>query len=374
MKARGELEDSELNPSRPSMTADKLSEIIASRLIALSTSLEDSQRLDAIGIDKATFQKQWSRLKSQVLSRLVNKQDPIGSEFEEEYTINGNQGVEAKLRYLFFDKVFRNKENPSVSNLESQNSVADYRYPGEHFFGARPMKRSIHLHVGPTNSGKTYQALKRLEAVGDGVYAGPLRLLAHEVYSRLNAKGIPCNLITGEERRVHSHIQTGKTSCTVEMVSLNTQLDVAVIDEIQMMSDPARGWAWTEAFLGVRASELHLCGEERVVPLVKELAAMMGEEVTVHTYERLSPLQVQDSSIHGDLTSLRKGDCVICFSRREIHALKANIEIITRKRCAIVYGGLPPESRAQQAKLFNDPNNDYDILVASDAVGMGLNL
>ena len=373
-QAHGELEESELEASLPKMTEHGLSEMVASRLIEVGGKLENSQRIEAFGLGKKAFMKEWSRLERQVLDRLTNREDRIGSEFEEEYTLRGRGGVDAKLQYLFFHMIFRDKERPNKSNFESQKSVADYRYPEEKFYGARSLKRHIHLHVGPTNSGKTYQALKRLEAANDGIYAGPLRLLAHEIYSRLNTKGIPCNLITGEERRLHSHNQTGKTSCTVEMVSLNTQFEVAVIDEIQMMGDPSRGWAWTAAFMGVRAAEVHLCGEERVVPLVEELAAMMSEPVTVHRYERLSPLQVQDSSIDGELANLQKGDCVICFSRREIHALKATIEKMTRKRCAIVYGGLPPESRAQQAKLFNDPDNDYDILVASDAVGMGLNL
>ena len=80
------------------------------------------------------------------------------------------------------------------------------------------------------------------------------------------------------------------------------------------------------------------------------------------------------TSLEGDLTKLRKGDCIVTFSRMGIHALKKVIERQTGKRVAVVYGSLPPETRAQQAKLFNDPDNDYDILVASDAIGMGLNL
>ena len=110
------------------------------------------------------------------------------------------------------------------------------------------------------------------------------------------------------------------------------------------------------------------------MPLIRELAAAMGDKLEIHHYERLSPLKTMTTSLHGQLDTLRKGDCVVVFSRLGIHALRKEIERTTKKRVAVVYGSLPPDTRAQQAKLFNDPNNDYDILVASDAIGMGLNL
>jgi ATP-dependent RNA helicase SUPV3L1/SUV3 len=235
------------------------------------------------------------------------------------------------------------------------------------------LNRKIHLHVGPTNSGKTYNALKALEEANNGIYAGPLRLLAHEVYSRLNAKGLPCALVTGEEQRIPTE-DDYYTSCTVEMTPLNSLVDVAVIDEIQMIADPHRGWAWTQAFLGVRAKEVHLCGEERAIDLIRALGASMCEEVIVHRYKRLSPLAPMTQSLGNNFRNLQKGDAVVAFSRVGIHALKDGIEKATGRRCAIVYGSLPPETRARQAALFNDPDNDYDFLAASDAIGMGLNL
>jgi len=158
------------------------------------------------------------------------------------------------------------------------------------------------------------------------------------------------------------------------MVNLGQQYEVGVIDEIQMIADPKRGWAWTRALLGARATELHLCGEVRAVPLIRELAALTGDKLEIHRYERLNPLKAMDRSLKGDLRKLEKGDCVVSFSRVGIHALKADIERVTGRRAAIIYGGLPAEIRTQQASLFNDPNNDYDILVASDAICMGLNL
>jgi ATP-dependent RNA helicase SUPV3L1/SUV3 len=278
----------------------------------------------------------------------------------------------SELQFQFTSHILLSRVPEGMEKAPSGS--ADLRYPHEWFPATRALQRKIHLHVGPTNSVKTYNALKRLEEAESGIYAGPLRLLAHEVYSRLNAKGKTCALITGEERRIPENQEFPMSSCTVEMIPLNTDVDVAVIDEIQMLGDRWRGWAWTSAFLGVKAKEVHLCGELRTVPLIKELCAMIGDDLEIHEYQRLSPLKAMTKSLRGDLTKLEKGDCVILFSRVAIHKMKKQIEQKTGKRCAIVYGSLPPETRAQQAALFNDPNNDYDILVASDAVGMGLNL
>jgi ATP-dependent RNA helicase SUPV3L1/SUV3 len=281
------------------------------------------------------------------------------------------RGLRREVQYAFTISTVDLKFSPE--ELENQRRIADLRYPTEWFPATRAMQRTIHLHVGPTNSGKTYHALQRLEAARTGIYAGPLRLLAHEVYTRFNAKGKPCALVTGEERRFPKDLKVVMNSCTVEMVPLNSKVDVAVIDEIQMIADEDRGWAWTQAFLGVQAKEVHLCGELRTVPLIKELCAEMGEKLEIHEYERLSPLQTSKRHL-GSLKNLQKGDAVIVFSRFGIHAMKAEIEKATNKRCAVVYGSLPPETRAQQAEFFNNPDNDYDFLVASDAIGMGLNL
>ncbi|OAX79974.1 hypothetical protein ACJ72_05705 [Emergomyces africanus] len=260
------------------------------------------------------------------------------------------------------------------SSLNEQRALADLRNPTEWYPAARSLHRTIHLHVGPTNSGKTYHALKRLEKAKTGFYAGPLRLLAHEIYTRLNAKGIPCGLVTGDEVRISQDQIPGIFSNTVEMVPFGQDVEVGVIDEIQMIADPHRGWAWTRALLGARAHELHLCGEERVVPLIRDLAGLMGDKLEIHYYDRLNPLKAMNRSLKGNLSNLQKGDCVVAFSRVGIHGLKQDIEKATGRRAAIVYGSLPAEIRSQQADLFNDPNNDYDFLVASDAIGMGLNL
>lgn len=291
---------------------------------------------------------------------------------QESYLQRGVSGFKRELRNLYNDQVITSEY--STPHLDEQKKVADLRYPAEWYPAARALQRTIHLHVGPTNSGKTYQALQRLRTSKHGFYAGPLRLLAQEVYSRFNDEGIPCSLITGDDVRLPKEGTSRIVSNTVEMVNVGKEYEVGIIDEIQMIADPVRGSAWTRAVLGARVKELHLCGEARTVPLIRELMALTGDTLEIHRYERLNPLQVMDKSLDGDLRNLQKGDCLVSFSRIGIHSLKAEIEKATGKRAAIVYGSLPAEIRKQQADLFNDPDNDYHFLVASDAIGMGLNL
>ena len=268
----------------------------------------------------------------------------------------------------------------ALTQLHRVRSTMDMHTPTFQFHLSRTMIRQIHLHVGPTNSGKTHGALLALCKARTGVFAGPLRLLAHEVWDRINSGTVSpgvearaCNLVTGEEVQTVDPF-AGLTSCTVEMCPLDSPVDVAVIDEIQMIADSQRGYAWTNAVLGVPAKEVHLCGEASVIPLIRKLAKACGDELHVHDYKRLTPLKVADESLQGDLGLITKGDCVVTFARSKIFALKRSIESKTGLRCAIAYGGLPPETRSEQAKLFNDPDSGYDVMVASDAIGMGLNL
>ncbi|KAK5117261.1 hypothetical protein LTR62_005878 [Meristemomyces frigidus] len=333
------------------------------------------------------FKRIWTKFSRDVLADINedtawlgknNSEGPqnLRKDLKEAFRIRGVHGLDERIKYAFYAQVTGSRF--TQSDIKNQQDLADLRYPAEWFPATRAIHRTVHLHVGPTNSGKTYHALQRLEKAERGVYAGPLRLLAHEVYTRMNAKGRPCSLITGEERRAGTGDANGLDSalsaCTVEMMPLNKALDVAVIDEIQMIGNNERGWAWTQALMGVKAKEVHLCGEERTVPLIRELCASVGDKLEIHKYERLSPLKVAETSLEGDLRRLRKGDCIVSFSVIGIHALRKQIEQQTGKKVATVYGSLPPETRAQQARLFNDPDNDYDYLVASDAVGMGLNL
>ncbi|KAJ2898909.1 hypothetical protein MKZ38_003593 [Zalerion maritima] len=286
--------------------------------------------------------------------------------------VEGNvKGLDKEIKYSFSKFLFNTTHDEAITS--AQLALANFQHPEEWYPATRALQRTVHLHVGPTNSGKTYHALQALQKAKSGVYAGPLRLLAHEVYSRFQSQGIPVALVTGEEQRFPD-ADNYLVACTVEMSPLNQILDVAVIDEIQMIADNQRGWAWTSAVLGLMAKELHLCGEERSVDIIKSICAKTGDKLVIHRYERLNTLETMPKSLDGNYRKLEKGDAIVSFSRVGLWALKRSIERKTGKRCAIVYGGLPPETRAQQAALFNDPDNDYDFIAASDAIGMGLNL
>jgi len=262
---------------------------------------------------------------------------------------------------------------PEVAAYRALVRSADLSVPHEWYPLARGLRRRLVYHAGPTNSGKTYAALQRMREAGSGVYCAPLRLLAMEVYDSLNLGGVPCELVTGQEVREMPFSE--HRACTMEMVSLERQVDVAVVDEIQMLGDAARGWAWTRAVQGVPAKEVHLCGDPSAVPLVRQMARTMGEELEVREYERFSPLEAQERGLGGKgYGGVKPGDCVVAFSRKEIFQIKAQIERRSGHRCCVVYGALPPETRRQQARFFNDPDSGFDVLVASDAVGMGLNL
>lgn len=311
-----------------------------------------------------------------MMSSLAGQNDPkinpLYNTLRQSFVRGGLKALVSSLRYAFQMYLFRHHLSDKL--MQHHTKLADLRFPWEWFPATRAMPRTVHLHVGPTNSGKTYHALKALEDARSGIYCGPLRLLAHEIYSRFQAKGKPCALLTGEEQRIPQDVDNYYISCTVEMTPLSKPVDVAVIDEIQMISDDDRGSGWTSAFLGLQAKELHLCGEERTVEIIKSLCESIGDKCIVHRYQRLTPLKAADAPISKAFTDLQKGDCIVAFSRMNLHAMKDTIEKATGRRCAIIYGSLPPEVRAQQAQLFNDPDNEYDFMVASDAIGMGLNL
>lgn len=292
----------------------------------------------------------------------------------------------AMLRhYLEYTVLHESTPHSLAAHLRQLLSITDISrlpFQGQNL-AARSLTRHFHLHIGPTNSGKTYNALKALSRADTGAYAGPLRLLAHEVWERLNlgtvgelnGKGRACNLLTGEERRIVGD-DAGLLSCTVEMLPLGGAggdgYDVVVIDEIQMMGDPHRGGSWTTAVLGLKAKEIHLCGDETTMDLLRSLVEPLGDQLTVHRYNRLTPLVVSDKSLNGDYATVQPGDCIVTFSRTNIFAVKKAVEQTAGRKCAVVYGALPPETRAEQAREFNEGR--AEVLVASDAVGMGLNL
>jgi ATP-dependent RNA helicase SUPV3L1/SUV3 len=232
---------------------------------------------------------------------------------------------------------------------------------------ARKMNRHFVYHMGPTNSGKTYHAIERLCQAKKGSYLAPLRLLASELYDTMNNKGVKTTLLTGEE--VVEVKDATHISSTIEMARLHEEFDCCVIDEIQMLTDPQRGWAWTRALIGLMSKEIHLCGDHTVLELVKKILSMTGDTLEVKEYKRMTELKIMEHPI--TLSELERGDALIVFSRRNALKYKADLENLDFK-VSIVYGRLSPEVRREQARKFD--MGETDIMVSTDAIAMGMNL
>ncbi len=225
----------------------------------------------------------------------------------------------------------------------------------------------IYLRVGPPNSGKTHKALEALVAAGSGWYLAPLRLLAFEIFDRLNQQGVPCNLLTGEE-----HIEVVGatiTAATVEMFNPHASGECVIIDEAQMLADADRGWAWTRALMEAEAPEIHVIGPEPARELIERMANAAAIPLEIVQHERLSPIKIADK--HWPLVEMPPRTILVAFSRAMVLSLKTELER-NKRSVSVVYGNLPPEVRRKQAERF--ATSETDICIATDAVGMGLNL
>ena len=231
---------------------------------------------------------------------------------------------------------------------------------------ARSMKRKLTLHIGPTNSGKTYQAMKKLREADTGYYLAPLRLLALEGYEELREKGIAASLITGEEQIIDddaTHI-----SSTIEMLNFEVDVDVCVIDEVQMIDDRDRGWAWANAIIGAPASEIIMTGSSNAKEAVVALAEYLGEELEIIEFERKNPLTLLTTPTN--IKDIEEGTAIIAFSRKDVLKLKQKFS--HDFKVSVVYGNLSPEVRREEARKFRE--GETQILVATDAIAMGMNL
>lgn len=240
--------------------------------------------------------------------------------------------------------------------------------PMEAYPLARTMRRRFVLHVGPTNSGKTHEALRALAAAGSGAYLGPLRLLAYEQFERLNREGCPCSLLTGEEATEVAGAR--HVASTVEMADYHAPIDVAVIDEAQMIADADRGHNWTAAILGVPAREVHVCCAPHAERVVRQLVELCGDELEVRRHERLVPLR-PDRGGFSLPAGVEPGDALVVFSRKAVHAVAAEVAA-AGLRASVIYGALPHDVRHEEARRFDE--GETDVVVATDAIGMGMNL
>jgi ATP-dependent RNA helicase SUPV3L1/SUV3 len=230
----------------------------------------------------------------------------------------------------------------------------------------RPMfDARVKAVLGPTNTGKTHLAITRLLAHASGIIGFPLRLLARENYDRMVAQKGERHvaLITGEEKIVPPEAKW--FACTVEAMPLDRRTEFLAVDEIQLCADPDRGHVFTDRLLNARGMvETMFLGAETIRPLLQRLVP----KAEVETRPRLSQLTYAGPA---KLTRLPQRSVVVAFSAAEVYAIA---EAIRRRRggCAVVMGRLSPRTRNAQVALYQ--NREVDFLVATDAIGMGLNM
>jgi ATP-dependent RNA helicase SUPV3L1/SUV3 len=276
-----------------------------------------------------------------------------------------------RIRQRLLHAIEREQEERHAARTKESINLAEY--PASFDVASRMARRFIAL-LGPTNSGKTHRAMEHLAQADSGVYLAPLRLLALENYERLqgcvraDGKPVKVSLVTGEERR----LAEGAThvASTVEMLDIRTPVQVAVIDEIQMLADRDRGAAWTAAVCGAPASTVYLVGAPEARRAIEALAERLECPLEVHVLKRKAPLSMETSAVR-KLKNLKRGDAVIAFSRRDVLMWR---DMITEMGLSVatVYGNLSPEVRRAQAERFRE--GQADIVVGTDALAMGLNM
>ena len=219
--------------------------------------------------------------------------------------------------------------------------------------------------LGPTNTGKTYLAIETMLSFDTGMIGFPLRLLAREVYDKVIRKCDKSSvaLITGEEKIIPANAKY--FLCTVESMPIDKSLDFVAIDEIQMCNDHERGHIFTDRLLNLR-------GEKQTMFMgshtMKSILSNLKEEINFLNKERYSKLSY---SGHKKISRIERKSAIIAFSTEEVYAIA---ELLRRQKggCAIVMGSLSPKTRNSQVSLYQ--SGDVDYLVATDAIGMGINM
>jgi len=226
-------------------------------------------------------------------------------------------------------------------------------------------KNKITAVLGPTNTGKTFLAIETMLSFDSGMIGFPLRLLAREVYDKIIKKINPNKvaLITGEEKIIP--INAKYYLCTVESMPIDKNLDFVGVDEIQMCADYERGHIFTDRLLNLRGEKLTmLMGSNTIKTIINKL----DEDTEFINKQRLSKLSYVG---HKKISRINRKTAIIAFSAEEVYAIA---ELIRRQKggAAIVMGSLSPKTRNAQVELYQ--SGDVDFLVATDAIGMGINM
>ncbi|PJI06920.1 MULTISPECIES: SUV3 family DEAD/DEAH box RNA helicase [Clostridium] len=285
-----------------------------------------------------------------------------GTDFNFYEVLRGNYNVFLNSGFL---TVLTKYHIPKLIAKEFEEKFPDS--PKDEYLETRRMHRKFYIHLGDTNTGKTYNAVERLKKAKHGVYLSPLRILALENFEKLNNEGIACDLLTGEEEI----LKPGSThvSCTIEKVNLKDHYDIAVIDEIQMISDEFRGMAWSRAVLGLKCDEIHICGAANAKSILEKILKECGDDYEIKEYKRSIPLEVESKSFN--YKDIKAGDAVVVFSKKRVLSIAQQYSSKGVK-ASIIYGDLPPEVRKAQYQQFI--NKETKVLVTTDAIGMGVNL
>ena len=226
-------------------------------------------------------------------------------------------------------------------------------------------KNKITAVLGPTNTGKTHLAIETMLSFESGMIGFPLRLLAREVYEKVIKKTSldKVALITGEEKIIPPDAKY--FLCTVESMPIDKQLDFVGVDEIQMCADHERGHIFTDRLLNMRGEKLTMLMGSNTI---KSIIAKLDDDIEFINRERLSKLTYAG---HKKISRINRKTAIIAFSAEEVYAIA---ELIRRQKggAAIVMGSLSPKTRNAQVELYQ--SGDVDFLVATDAIGMGINM
>ena len=226
-------------------------------------------------------------------------------------------------------------------------------------------KNKITAVLGPTNTGKTFLSIETMLSFDSGMIGFPLRLLAREVYDKLIQKINPDKvaLITGEEKIIP--INAKYYLCTVESMPIDKNLEFVAVDEIQMCADHERGHIFTDRLLNIRGEKLTMLMGSSTI---KNIISKLDEDTEFINKERLSKLSYIG---HKKISRIDRKTAIIAFSAEEVYAIA---ELVRRQKggAAIVMGSLSPKTRNAQVELYQ--SGDVDFLVATDAIGMGINM
>lgn len=321
--------------------------------------------------DKEHLLNQLSKTIEQISKKLEETVEPIDIERYKKSAMNVSAKItdnyEKEIEEAVTDALEKEQRKETFSKLIGNK-------PYHEQLPARKKKRHIIIYEAPTNSGKTYtscnEIVKYIESKKSdkAVCMFPLRALAAQIKDEFIEKGIPCSLVTGEERELTENAQI--ECITTEALSIDKHYKVAFIDESQLLFDTQRGPAYAKAILGTNADTVILA----VAPAYKEsLLYWLNKLIPTDTIEervltRLCPLHVLEKPV--TWKNVEKGDLIVAFTVRDIHFIAEDLS--SKFKVGVIYGKMSPSARRAMVRDFM--LEGFDVLIATDAIGMGISV